>query len=128
MANSSQFNPLWNYYAKRWDPIFYRQRVNNDDGFYYLQRAREVNAEGDAFSIFWQEYDGIETPWEFDDVAEFCRGTDLENLKQGEQGAGQRLCAWLDDRDFQTSTREYKNPLTASQLYYFLKIPVWNAL
>jgi hypothetical protein len=127
MANSSQINPFWNYYAKSWDLIFSHQRISKDDRF-YVQHARDIDAEGDAFSIFWQ-YDNIEPSWEFDDVAEFCQGANLENLKKGGWGAGQRYSAWLDDRDLTESTymqspREYKNPLTASQLYYFLKIPV----
>lgn len=64
-----------------------------------------------------------------DEIEEFCRGVEFENLVTGSGDAGYRRAAWLDDRQFCNgknggNVREHQNPLTATSLYRDLILPV----
>jgi hypothetical protein len=114
-------------YAKRWDPVFSKERPPPDDGS-YVESKRRMGAEGDDISLFLRDYEESIPSLKVQEVEAFCQGVRLEDLLLGRKTAGQLRSAWLDARSLpQQVAREYRNPLPATTLYEALIEPVITA-
>ncbi|KAH8797591.1 hypothetical protein F5882DRAFT_287248 [Hyaloscypha sp. PMI_1271] len=94
----------------------------------FVDCARSIGAFRDTLEIFLQDYEDSSLDDKVEDVRDFCKVASLEELEAGRGASGQQQTAWLDDRSCPTTdgipgTREYKNPLTATQLYNHLSLP-----
>ena len=116
-------------YAKRWDPVFSTSRELKEDWFRsYADQKKDIDAAGDNIESLFRDSGDI-TCCKFEKVNEYCLGTTLEDLELGAGSAGVRRIVWIDNRGspyrvIHSQTREHKKPITATQLYEYLRAPV----
>jgi hypothetical protein len=127
MAGKTRGDPL-DYHPKEWDSVFAKDRNFKEDGS-HVERRRGIRADGDDLAIFLQDFEDSTPSCEVEEVGEFCRDARLDDLRLGAGTAGLRRAAWLDDRSCprrasSAQARDYRNPLTAYELYKLLKEPV----
>jgi hypothetical protein len=117
----------FDYYAKRWNPLFSKDREFNDDwSRSYLEIKRKIDAAGDWIDLFFQECEGTIASCKLEELKDFCRRVSADNLNSV---AGTPGRAWLDERsypscDSDSLTRDHKNPLNSAQLHEGLIPPV----
>jgi len=113
-------------YAKRWDLVFATDRVFQEDfGQSFVQHKRNLGAVGDDVELFFGGSEDTISDCMIEELQEFCGGFSLQALRSGAYNSGIQRSAWLDERSsWDGSTRGHKNPLTATQLYQRLQIPV----
>jgi hypothetical protein len=119
------------FLAKKWDPLFAKDRKLKEVGP-YVQWKREIEAVGGPLNLFFSgDLEDSGPASDFDDVKLFCEGGCLETLKSGAGAAGKRRGAILDDRSCTGSAGDrceahYNNPLSATELYEHLNKPVYE--
>jgi hypothetical protein len=112
-------------YEKHWDPTFAKDPEFNEDWpRSYVDWKRDIGAVGEGIELFLQDVEDSNLDDKVEELKTFVAPVTLEHLQQGVGPAGQRFGAWLDERSIAAQTREHKNPLTATQLYYRLGTPV----
>jgi hypothetical protein len=98
----------------------------------FVDVQRSFGADGDTLEIFLQNFEDRSLGDRVEEVVDFCKSASLEELQKGWGASGlQQALAWLDERSLPTAggiagKRAHKNPLTASQLYNRLSLPVSN--
>jgi hypothetical protein len=109
------------HFGSSWCGEFSSPRLINDEE--RLVEARKAQrADGDDLGIFFIDSRDTTALLEVDVVESFCRGTNLEYVKNGRGLAGGLRTVWLDGRNSFPSlndsgeTRVYENPLTATGL------------
>ncbi|OCK74043.1 hypothetical protein K432DRAFT_311503 [Lepidopterella palustris CBS 459.81] len=120
----SDYRSSW--FAKKRDPEPSEDGKVKENGS-HLEWKRGNDADGDDIRLFVQDFEDSVPSCIVEEVTQFCQDARLEDLISGTGTAGQRRVAWLDDRSFSSlmssgSIREYKNRLTATELYHHLKV------
>lgn len=115
-------------YSKQWDPLFSTDRHFKEDESYVQQKRLIDVDEDDDFAIFFTDFEES-VPSSVEEVLDFCQGACLRDLQSGVGVSGNQRGAWLDDRsrptrDDSRCVRDYKNPLTAIELYQLLNTAV----
>jgi hypothetical protein len=118
---------------KKWCPEFSRLRQINELTLGEFKKKVYTDSTDDAdvedlrnLSILIGNKD---PPLEAEVLEDFCRGTNLEDVKAGRGRAGIQRVVWIDERtsfpDLQGSgvARQHENPLTATGLLRALKKP-----
>jgi hypothetical protein len=102
------------------------------DGEQRLVEARKkLDADGDDIGIFFFDYRNTTSPLEVEVMKNFCRGTNLRDVEEGQESAGNQRSVWLDERnsaDLEGSgyVRYHDNPLTGTGLLRALDQPRFN--
>ncbi|KAF2182121.1 hypothetical protein K469DRAFT_245084 [Zopfia rhizophila CBS 207.26] len=119
-----------NWFSKKWNLEALKDGKFKENKS-HLKWKRGSNAEDDDTHLFLQEFlqdsEDSAPSCIVEEVTQFCQAARLTDLKSGMGPAGQRRVAWLDDRSFSSlesrgSVREYKDRLTATELYQHLKV------
>jgi hypothetical protein len=118
--------------ANAWPPIFSTSRTFLEETESFVDSQRRLNPASDGITLFLQDSEDSPLSYEIEKVKDFCRGISLEALRLGVGSPGTNRSVWLDDRSCpRTNTggvRNYGNPLTETELYQRLSVPVWNRL
>lgn len=128
-ARSGRRERLSNCYAKKWNPVFSKDRNFKEDES-WVESKRKFNAVGDDISIFFEEFESSVPSCQVEEVREYYQGVGLEGLKSQAGTVEGPPAAWLDDRSLfplicGRSVREHEKRRNAVALYLSLKIPVW---
>lgn len=112
--------------AQRWQSLFSLDRNIKDD-IKYVEKCRDIDADGSDLEIFLQYCDDSIPSCEYEDVHDFCEKPLACSYEEGSPPGLAK--AWLDDREISSeSTRSHKKWLTADELYTALAQPRFGLL
>jgi hypothetical protein len=112
---------------KTWCPEFSRIRKINEERLSDLKT--KLNADMNDLRNLFMLSGNTDAPLEVEVLGDFCRGTNLEDVKAGIGSAGTERVVWIDERngfpDLKGSgqARQHENPLTATGLLRALEKP-----
>ena len=89
-----------------------------------MELKREIGAAGNGIELFFQDFKGSDFDDKVEELKDFAALVTLKDLQEGVGSAGHRHGAWLDERSLTFEKRENKNPLSTTELYHRLQIPV----
>lgn len=130
-------NFLLDCYAKEWDPEFLKHRDFKEDGSYLKWKeeglvacgdpirvdGKDPQVDGEGIRIFLRDYDDDEPLCGAEDVEEFCKDKQLQDILSAEGLKNLKRNVWIDDRSRSGEYREYQNPLTPYTLFRALDQP-----